>query len=108
MTPEPTPVVGTWNGENRLVVRPSEVIVTTDSRAAATTAVMSVSPASVPVVTVRAFDAEAGEAAVGVPATFAWSTAAVPVEARTAERRLTPTTPAAPRSRAREVVTPTS
>src|SRR4029079_2251177 len=90
MIPEPTPVLGTVNGP--FVVVPSAVIVTTDLRASATTAVMS--PASLAVSTPRVFAVAAGAAGVEPPPV---RTAAVPVEARMAERRLAPKSPARPR-----------
>src|SRR5215831_20575015 len=90
MRPDPTPVLGTENGPFEVV--PSAVMVTTDFRAVATTAVMSSS--SVPVVTARVFAVGAGVVAGPAVPT---RTAAVPVEARTAERRLAPRSPARPR-----------
>ena len=91
MIPEPTPVVGTANGEKLLVVRPFAVIVTTDSRAAATIAVMSSVVSTV--VTVRPL---AGVEAAGLSLARS-STTAVPVEASTADRMLIANRPARPR-----------
>src|SRR6185295_7806291 len=90
ITPDPTPVLGTVNGP--FEVTPFEVIVTTDLRAVATTAVMS--SASGAVSTARVLAVAAGAAA---GAAVEARNAAVPVEARTAESRLTPRSPARPR-----------
>src|ERR1051325_5539419 len=90
MSPEPTPVVGTEKGP--FEETPFEVMVTTDLRAEATTAVMS--SLSGVVLTARVLAVGLTGLAGGALAT---RTAAVPVEARTAERRLTPRSPARPR-----------
>src|SRR5215210_6552043 len=96
ITPDPTPFVGTWYGEKRLDVRPSAVMVTTDSRAAATTAVMSASVAPAePVFTAWALEA-------GPVGWLSWvptRTAAVPVEASVAESTLTARSVPSPRAR---------
>src|SRR4051812_6364602 len=97
ITPEPTPVVGTWNGEKRLELSPSAVMVTTDSRAAATTPVMSsVSLDDAPVLIAWPVGLVAAGAAPGSAPT---STAAVPVDARTADSMLTAMRAPKPRAR---------
>ncbi len=95
MTPEPTPVVGMEKGEKRPLLTPSAVMVTTDSRAAATTSVMSSSEVDW---TVRAFDA----GVVVVPPSAPTRTAAVPPDARAADRTLTARRPARPRPPTRD------
>src|SRR5512140_315574 len=96
MTPDPTPVVGTWNGEKPFELTPFAVIVTTEAWAAETTAVMS-SPETVCLTVVAFWVGLGAVVAVVPPPRLAVMRAAVPPEARTAERRLTASRPASPR-----------
>src|SRR3954451_19538281 len=93
------PVLGIWNGDRTAALRRLAVMGTTEVLAAATIPVMS-SPVTVVWLTEVAFEVAAAGTAAG-----AWSTevrtAAVPPDARTAERRLMPRRPASPRPPAR-------
>jgi hypothetical protein len=84
MTPEPTPVAGTENGDIPRIEMPLDVIVTTDGRAAATTAAMSAGSVRVAVTT--AFAVGAAEAG-WEPPRAAERRAVVETEARVADRR---------------------
>jgi hypothetical protein len=94
MTPEPTPVAGTENGDIPRTDRPLDVIVTTEGRAAATTAVMSVGSERVAATTAFAV----GTAEEGCePPRATERRAVVEAEARTADRRHAASTGLMPR-----------